>query len=378
MVYDIKEKIEELIMLKREGGYWDFKEKWHENKVELLLDIICMANNQEDRDAYIILGVEDVSMKINGIEKDSNRLSLNDLSQYLYSQPFAGCVPEIDLQTIELNEHEVDVIIVKNTNHTPYYLEKNCRYRDKEIKCGNIYIRLNDRKAGVDKAAPYSCIEHLWRKRFGIECSIIERLSIRLDEFDEWDCNWDNRNYAYHKSFPEFQLVRDVEMENGWHPVAAFYTNPEMHYAKLNIKYHSTTIYETELWALDEYRKILPKPRDTIVQLEEDSWYSYYELDTIEGKLLRIFTQDSLNIASREPFYNQILIFNNRAERNKFEVFLKAHSKEISNETIEQKYCLQIEQDNPKNGGGLFYSARHIAKMAELYSLWKKRNKSLY
>lgn len=44
---------------KREGDYWDFKERYHSNKVDLLHDIICMANNRADRDGYIIFGVRD-------------------------------------------------------------------------------------------------------------------------------------------------------------------------------------------------------------------------------------------------------------------------------------------------------------------------------
>lgn len=42
----LKEEIKSLILLGAEGEYWDFKEKWHDNKASLLHDIICMANNQ--------------------------------------------------------------------------------------------------------------------------------------------------------------------------------------------------------------------------------------------------------------------------------------------------------------------------------------------
>ena len=51
---DLKHAIEGLIRTKREDDYWDFKEKHHINKADLLHDIICMANNRVDRDAYII------------------------------------------------------------------------------------------------------------------------------------------------------------------------------------------------------------------------------------------------------------------------------------------------------------------------------------
>jgi|GEM_PF-3087734 len=49
---ELEEVIKDLFCLKQEGEYWDFKEKWHENKALLLHDIICMANNQGRRGLY--------------------------------------------------------------------------------------------------------------------------------------------------------------------------------------------------------------------------------------------------------------------------------------------------------------------------------------
>ena len=42
-----KEEILELISLKQEGAYWDFKKEWYEEgkQPDLLHDIICMSNN---------------------------------------------------------------------------------------------------------------------------------------------------------------------------------------------------------------------------------------------------------------------------------------------------------------------------------------------
>jgi len=80
---NLQDVIKELISSKREGGYWDFKKEWYIDKGELLLDILCMANNLEDRDTYIILGVEDSTWNINGVEADPKRLKLNNLSQFI-------------------------------------------------------------------------------------------------------------------------------------------------------------------------------------------------------------------------------------------------------------------------------------------------------
>lgn len=54
-------KIQQLISLKQEGQYWDFKKEWYpkDKKMNLLHDIICMANNLANQDAYIIIGIDE-------------------------------------------------------------------------------------------------------------------------------------------------------------------------------------------------------------------------------------------------------------------------------------------------------------------------------
>ena len=52
-------EVKRLIECGHEGSYWDFKEQWYHDKASMLHDIICMANNIENRDSYIIIGVSD-------------------------------------------------------------------------------------------------------------------------------------------------------------------------------------------------------------------------------------------------------------------------------------------------------------------------------
>ena len=44
---ELIDEIEELIMMHQEGPYWDFKREWYDDSKDgdLLIDIICMANN---------------------------------------------------------------------------------------------------------------------------------------------------------------------------------------------------------------------------------------------------------------------------------------------------------------------------------------------
>lgn len=112
---DLEEEIEALILSEREDDYWDFKQQHHTNKADLLHDIICMANNRVDRDACIIFGIADKTFEVIGVENDENRRNQQMFIDFLKSQKFvSGIRPRVEMRTLQLAGHEVDVLIVKN------------------------------------------------------------------------------------------------------------------------------------------------------------------------------------------------------------------------------------------------------------------------
>jgi len=375
--------IEELLRSHREDDWWDFKREHHHDKADLVHDITCMANSRANRDAYIVFGIEDQTFNVLGVENDANRRNQQGIVDILRSVSYAGSVrPRIELRTITLEQHEVDVLIIKNTNDVPYYLEK--QYQDSKIKSSDgkkigkivqpyhIYTRVVDNNTEIDKNADINDVEYLWRKHFGIDRSPKDRLMILLDDIDKWVINWGNKKYAYHIDCPEYQLVQAEDMQSGWWPSAAFYTHPTMYFAPLKIMFHNTIIHETELWSYDEFRKYLPKAENASVSGKGDFWYSYYLLDSIEGKLLRLFTHGTLDISSREPNYHQLLIFQNLKEKEAFDDYLVNHFDDYRDDDISTQYKYQIQEDNNQNGGGIIYSAFQVAKCAKLYEDWLK------
>jgi len=152
----MKKKIIKLILLKSEGGYWDFKQAWHSNNSDLLHDIICMANNIEDRDAFIIIGVTD-SGEVCGVT-EKNRKNQQNLIDVLRGVKFAGDKrPTVLVKTLNINEYEVDVIVIKNTLNTPYYLTDDYQ----GVYKGNIYTRILDTNTPKNKTADIDKTEFL-------------------------------------------------------------------------------------------------------------------------------------------------------------------------------------------------------------------------
>ena len=369
---NLTDTIMNFIQLKQEGSYWDFKRQWYEkgHEADMLHDIICMSNTIEHCDAYIIIGVdEENDYAPFDISYDPQKRNTQMMVEFLKGKNFAGDIrPTVTVEHVFCGNYNMDVIVVHNSNHTPFYLKQSFR----DINAHYIYTRVQDTNTPKDVSADPSYVELLWKKRFGIDLSVKERLSVLLDDSKKWECDWGNKKYAYHADFPEYQLIQAGEMVQGWWPAAAFYMHPIMHLAPLHIKYHDTIIYETELWSFDEFRRYLPKAENSSIESKHEFWYSYYLLDSIEGKLLNIFTKGTYNISSREPNYNQILIFNTIDDKKYFDEYAINHFNDYTDDSIKEQYQFQIREDNKENGGGLIYSAFHVAKAAKLYEDWKQ------
>lgn len=125
----LKQEIIKLINLKQEGSYWYFKREWYskEKKQDLLHDIICMSNNLSNRDAYIIIGIdEENNFETVSVAEDSNRKNTQNIVDFLREKQFAGeNRPIVSVETIVINENDIDVIVVHNSNNTPFYLMKD-------------------------------------------------------------------------------------------------------------------------------------------------------------------------------------------------------------------------------------------------------------
>lgn len=92
-VLSFETEVRQLIGLQQEGEYWDFKKEWHQNKADLLHDIICMANNLSNQDGLIIIGVdEETDYSICDVINDPNRRKTQDIVSFLREKKFAGGV----------------------------------------------------------------------------------------------------------------------------------------------------------------------------------------------------------------------------------------------------------------------------------------------
>jgi len=385
---NLKSEIEQLVALGAEGEYWDFKEKWHTNNADLLHDIICMANNLANRDAYIIIGVEDETFNVKGVP-DDYRKSQQNLIDFLKEIKFAGGVrPTIYVKTVSVCGTDIDVVIVKNTITTPYYLMENysCTKKDKDgntkrdknskveystVYAANIYTRIGDVNTGKKDTADEDKRLYLWKKRFGIDLTPLEKVKFLLKDTKDWlPMGTDGKHSTsihsckgiwYNKNNPEFTI--SYENEEGYFDKGRIdVVESDLFWMKklprplhnayiynLNVNYHSTVLFSTLAIFADGFRfQRVAWKRETLFEnvSKQGIQYIYIEKDSLDFLIDDWLnnhhetvpqTEDTVFYSSLEPWlkqpeytgcfnpYSVVLVFESAEEHKMFIDFVKAH-----------------------------------------------------
>ena len=360
---DFKKEIMMLINSKQEGSYWDFKQKWHDNKGDLLHDIICMSNNLVDKDCYIIIGVVDKTYEIVDITNDQNRYDTQKLVDFLKDKKFAGGVrPMVVVKTIEIENKKLDVIVIENNKNTPFYLTENFQ----NVHANSIYTRVQDTNTPKPNNADIDKIEYLWKKRFGLNSSIMEKLNILLDDWANWGIYKDsfhhiefkqggdfgNYDYILHRIHPEFRIEIDKQSHQKWkkETLKCFYINQTAGHYKAKVYYNNTILYEFNIAHVDEYRKYIVVPPTTLFNYRtkgtENNIIFYYLLkDSIIGKVQKILTSGTYETSSRFTGEFWLPIFENEKELSDYINYCESNGQLIKANFKNYENCKGDEEE---------------------------------
>lgn len=376
----LEEEIISLIEKKMEGSYWDFKQQWYDSNHygDLLHDIICMANNQSKHDAFIIIGIEDKSFRVVGIENDPNRKNTVDLLNFLREKEFAGAVrPSVKVNSISFQGRVIDVIQIENSNKTPFYLVS----RFKQVKENSIYVRNEDTNTPIDKTADPDKIEYLWRKRFGIDLPAADRFEILIKEKDKWKKSPflpENSPYfqiMYHEIFPEFTIkISEDKDGNAQELYMAECLDPDPFWLNIYICYHNTVLSFFKGVALDGGRTMIISPHSyACISREIDGYppmFHYFLKNSLELKISNIL--GGLNLKDNEQgFLNirlpvkSILCFEDQNEWSSF----KNEYLELEENHFRRLTDLDIKEITSQSTEGLFISPEvQNKKMMEVHA----------
>lgn len=383
----LEEVIKSLIETQREDDYWDFKREPHKNNASLLHDIICLANSLHKGDRYLIIGVSDPSdgAKIVGLEQSQvNRMKQSHLIDFLRNKKFAGEVrPVIELHTLKIENKEVDVLIISDIPNKPYYLiedyhEKGQNEKDKVVKAYHIYTRVGDTNTPMDKSADIGFVEKMWKQRFGLDLSPLEKMKQLLCEPPErWKKEINDKRRAYYIESPEFHIdfSKPEHMEKP-EPYCFFYPNESGFHGVASFKYHSTVLFELEYVYCDEMRKILPAPEwSNVAQPHKGNgfyfYYFYYDMSSLLGLFSYFLTDNKLDFTSRgggAPF----ICFENENERLEFENHISHNVTEIeamSPSSQAQKIDKKLDEMNFNSSTNAVFAY----KVWEIFQSWRRQ-----
>lgn len=211
--------------------------------LDLLHDIICMANNLSNRDAYIIIGIdEENDYSLSSVKSDPNRKNTQQLVDFLRDKHFAGGVrPIVNVENICLREEIIDVIVIHNSDATPFFLTE--KYQS--VMPNNIYTRVMDSNTPINKSADLPHIEMLWKKRFGLLSSPLERMTTYLKSPDLWE-NFPSSYITekqYYRFSPEYTIetVHD-ESKNAYQYYLFNQTDIRPRWYDINLYCHQTML----------------------------------------------------------------------------------------------------------------------------------------
>lgn len=392
---ELKELIEGIIKTKREDDWWDFKQYYYEDKASLLHDIICLANNRANKDAYLILGVEDNTFEVVGVENDLKRKNQQNIVDFLRQISFAGQVrPRVEMRTLHINNHEIDVLIIKNSTDVPYYLTKS--YVDKKykpippkkgkiVRPFHIYTRVMDNNTPIDDNADIKDVEYLWRKRFGLIQTPLEHIKILLQKPNEW-IEEDSR--YYHKYFPQYTIVVEhEETEDGLSKEGnkMFYhhlqTDTSAYYGEIKICHYNTQLFSCQSTELDGHRMTAPCPKSEFISyrrfVDPNIHLKYYTVNSLRYLLLKFLEYQigennghEAQIATKRLF-DVVLLFDTEDDINNFSIYVKRHLNRFD-ELVSKQPKHIVLNETQLAADEIEKEIRNSFALKEMHNEWKK------
>lgn len=345
----LKEEINHLISLRQEGGYWDFKKQWHDNKTSLLHDIICMANNLHNRNAYIIIGIdEEDDFSVVDVKADPNRRNTQNMVTFLRDKRFTGGTrPVVYVEPISLSGKDIDVIVIENSSNTPFYLSDQFE----GVRANHIYTRIMDTNTPIDKSADINYVEYLWRKRFHIDEMPIDRFSYFLKNPNDWEAIQGLEMGYFYKYAPEYTLICESDDRNGYEYYIFNQVDTRPSWWMITLKYHQTAIAQYLGVALDGGRSFAVVPERAFALHDGISGFGYYIRDDLRYRILQFYRKkETVDEHSFIRHMAAVVTFQSTYEYEQFALYVKSHMSRYAE--------LYTEQGD--KGGPFFPDIEHL------------------
>ena len=343
-----------------ENEWLDYKQEWHQNKIELVRDILSFANTVHSRDCYLIFGVVDKTIEVIGTREDSNKKNTQQVADLLAHQQLSGDPPKIKVETFEINGKEVDVLTVFNYLNVPMFLYSKRSYQGKEIQPGQVFTRVSDTNTPINETASDSVLEMLFKKRFRLDQTIYERYRYVLEQLDDWTYV-DEASKLLYNFDPNFYIeIKPLDSEEeasrihdgdyyGWLVKSGLEWNIR-NYNVVTAMYGQHKILDfSYLFNFDRGRGLIIAPKLGHLGLNKDCTYHYLVKDSPDWKFMSLFIVAWNNSMSEEfyssyystpPALDNIVIYESEKEREEVE---ECYGYDTTIEDLEDDFNSNIE-----------------------------------
>lgn len=260
------------IIEENESNHLDFKQEFHKDNVNLIHDILCLANSPHGGNRYIVYGVSD-KKELVGITGE-RKITQADLIQLL-----RGCGLNRDLHNhIQLRDVFLDgnifyILEIEDVPYKPFFLTQSYpkKNHSKQLQPGSIFTRNSDRNTPIDSTASDDEVEIMWRQRFCLDQPPLKRFEKYLDDIENWEAANSSTGYSeyYYKPFPEFRIVpnentRDIgnrpPKNDMWIPKTWKLEGRRIDSQSYSLKYFNMELKSICLWIGDNGREPIPIP----------------------------------------------------------------------------------------------------------------------
>lgn len=149
-----------------------------------------------------------------------NRKNQQNVLDFLHQKPkwAGGFVPEVYVKNMTFSGKEVDVIIIKQSNNTPFYLLEDYKKINKSLFKGVIYTRKGDTNTPKTQTADLYDTELLWKRRFGLLYNPSQRVKFYLRDISNWELVEDSKSnderissFYYYQLDPDYTICKIID-----------------------------------------------------------------------------------------------------------------------------------------------------------------------
>jgi len=213
----------------------------------------------------------------------------------------------------------------------------------------------------------------MWRERFGLDIAPSEKMKQLLLDYNNWERDDFDHEWAYHKIHSEYQ-IKFSGTNNNDQLYRFFYINHTSGIGRATFKYHSTELFDLNYALVDETRITIPSPSTASITVKQRSplKYYYYDLSTRNGAFLTFLKHgkyDFNTTAANSTF----IVFENSRIKNSFDEYLKRNYQELDN-LEEPESAKYIESNIQGENGGFNLNLSEMMIIKLLFEQFKLIN----